>query len=195
MKKLVLILAGGLLLGSCGSDEANSENESGDNATETQVTESGDVIEDQIMALIADVEKGLKPLSPIAEISKYDNNVKPYLVGENETGNFNSESEKGDYEFSRFYSKKYNDETLLGEIRLSIFVKEDVVWDPETDEEDTSKKIDLDKYKEIITAEMGTEPEEEDYVGGGLLWKTPTANWKLSNYDDYSLEFKVKEAK
>ena len=191
MKKIVLILVGGLLLSSCGSDT----NESTDGTGETETTGSGDIVNDKIVELILDVEKGMKPLSPIADVSKYDSEVKAYVVGENETGNFNSQWEDGDFEGSRFYSKKYNDDSQLGEVRLSIWVKQDVIYDSETGEEDESKKIDYDKYLNIISDEVGGQPTKENHTGGGHVWKTSTANWYLSTYDDYSLEFKMKEAK
>ncbi len=194
MKKIVLILVGGLLLGACGSEANEAADDSTDSSTETQTNASGDVVKDQIVGLIADVEKGMKPLSPIADVSNYDSSVEPYLVGENETGNYNSSWEDGDFKGSRFYSTKYNDKSQLGEVRMQILVIDDVRWDPETDEEDASKAIDYDKYKDVITEQVGSQPEVDEY-SDGHVWKTATANWYLSAYDDFSLEFKMKEAK
>ncbi len=167
-----------------------------DTETESTTTQSsGDIVKDQIFGLIADADKGLKPLSPIANIDKYDANTKAYIVGEKETGNFNSKWEKGDYEGSRFYSKKYNDDSQLSEVRLSIMVKEEIYYDDESDTEDESKKIDCNKYLKIISEKLGVEAEEETYTGGGHVWKTPIANWQLTTYDDYSLQFVMKESK
>ncbi|MFT5821750.1 MAG: hypothetical protein ACI8ZM_003004 [Crocinitomix sp.] len=194
MKKIVLIFVGGMLLASCGSEVNDATDESTNSTTETQTNSSGDIVKDKILELISDVDKGMKPLSPIADVSKYDADVNPYLVGEKETGNFNSKWEKGDFNGSRFYSKKYNEDSQLGEVRLQILLNEDVYYNSDSDEEDASKKIDYDKYLNIITEETGAEPEE-DYTGDGHVWKTATATWYLSTYDDYSLEFKMKEAK
>ena len=192
MKNLVLVFVGALLLGSCGSEENGTTEDSTDSVTETQPTSSGDVVKDQIVELISDSQQGMTPLSPIADISNYDSNTEPYLVGENETGNFSSKWDNGDFEGSRFYSKKYDDDSQLGEVRMQILVKEDVYYNYDTDEEDESKKIDFDKYVNIITEEIGVSGEEDEYSEGGYVWTTPTAEWSLSTYDDYSLEFKMK---
>lgn len=114
MKKIVCMLMFPLVIASCGNKE-----------TESNGKES-DVVLEQINKLMSDVEKGMKPLSKIAEVTNYDNNAKPYLREDNnsETGNFQSKWENGDYKLSRFYSKKYNDESLLGEVRVSVVLKD-----------------------------------------------------------------------
>lgn len=193
MKKLVLVVIGGLLLHSCGSETGETAGTEG--TGEVQSTGSGDVIEDKLIGLIEDAEKGMKPLSPIADVSKYDSNAKVYVVGEEETGNYNSKWENEDYHGSRFYSKLYNDATKLDQVRLSVLTNDDVLYDETTGEIDESKKIDFDHYLNVISEKIGSQPEKENYTGGGHLWKTADAHWKLSSYDDYTLEFTMKRVK
>lgn len=191
MKKIVLVLVGGLLLGSCGTETT----ETNDSSNNTEQAESTDVIKNKLFELISDADKGMKPLMPISDVSKYDNNVKPYMVGEKETGNFNSKWNDGDFEGSRFYSKLYNDDTKLSEVRLSIMMKHDVYVDQDTGEADASKKIDFDKYLKLLSEKIGSEPEKETHTGGKHLWKTEDAEWRLGSYDDYSLEFTMKKVR
>gem|GEM_PF-4195083 len=177
-----------LLLAACGGGETNSAESGGEG--------SGDVFQDQITALLADVEAGLKPMSNMADISKFDPNQEAYVLpGGQETGNFRSEWKKGDFNGSRFYSKRYNDDTKLGEIRLSVLKNEDVYINEETGELDASKKIDLNTYVKLLTEKLGVEAKDVSNTLGGYQWVTATEKWGLKAYDDYSLQVNVKAAK
>lgn len=180
MKKIVCVLMLPLLIASCGTKEVESSGK------------GGDVVLEQINKLMSDAEKGMKPLSKIAEVTTFDNNAKPYLREDNnsETGNFQSKWEDGDYKITRFYTKKYNDESLLQGVRVSVVLKDEAYYNPDTDEEDPSKKIDFDKYSKILSEKLGSQPS--DY-NGSKVWKTDKADWYMNQWDDYSLEFTMKK--
>lgn len=188
MKRLTYLLLSAsfmLILTSCGGEKNSTEAEG-----------SGDVFRDQITALFADFEAGLKPLSNISEISKFDANQEAYVLpGGKATGNFKSEWEKGDYSGSRFYSKRYDDDSKLGDIRLSVTMKEDAYYNDETGEEDASKKIDLNTYVKMLSDKLGVEAKDVSNTLGGYQWVTATEKWGLDSYDDYSLQVTVKAAR
>jgi len=135
-------------------------------------------------------------MSNISEISKFDANQKAYVLpGGKATGNFKSEWEKGDYRGSRFYSKRYNDDTKLGDIRMSVSLKEEVYMNDETGELDASKKIDLNTYVKLLSDKLGVEAKDVSSTLGGYQWVTATEKWGLKSYDDYSIQLNVKAAK
>lgn len=194
MKKIIvlgLVVSG---LASCSVETTENKsledafNELSTSIEESSFVSTGDISKDEVLSVLSQVKKGLKPEIKISEIKAFDNKIVPDEYMGKLTGNFISDYNKGDYNIYKVYTKKFNEQDKLSYFSVTIGVLSEVYYNEETDEEDPAKKLNITSYVELIDKQLGVSHSSD---GDYYTWEKDDLMYELSIYDDYTINLAI----